>query len=224
MNYLLNLISLLVIVCPLIVNAQKSVTVGSIRYNCIHVENGGMQGYMMKSSTQVVYFGKYTTRISFTAMGGMFNTQFITNHKTESTTMLMKIPMTGKYKVKYSSDELQERRNKAPNYSITYDKKKTKEIKGYTCYYAELKTKDATITAYITDKITPKYSPFLEMFPKLNGFPLQFDIRQGEMKLTYKADKIYDKIMKGDFKFSTKDYEEMTPAEFRKKMQDRQGK
>lgn len=198
--------------------AQK--TTGVVTFECTKVEGGGMQAMLLQNSIQTIAFGKYTTLLDFNAMNGTVTTKIYNNRKSKKTTLLMSVPFMGKYKVKMTEAEAKEYQGEPVKLNITYNKKATKKILGYTCHKAVIKTKESSITLYVTNKIKPKHSPFNSMFPDLNGFPLEFQSNRGDTKMTFKAKKV-SKITKETFKISSKGYEELTPEEFKERMGDR---
>lgn len=198
---------------------QKKMSEGSVMYKCTEVKGGGMQAFMMKGSTQTFYFGKVKHRISINAMAGQMKTDIISNTQKGNGVMYMQIPMMGKYKVNMTKEDQQESKAKMPNYTVKYDKKDKKKIKGYKCYKAVLTSdKGDVVNAYITNKITPNNSPFKDMFANLNGFPMEFEVKQGDMKMRYEAKTVSPTLEKNSFTISSKGYEEMTMTEFKKKM------
>ncbi len=212
------LLTLFITTITTITTAQK--TTGVVTFECTKVEGGGMQAMLLQNSTQTIAFGKHTTLLDFNAMNGTVTTKIYNNTQSKKTTLLMSVPFMGKYKVNMTEEEAKEYRGEPVKLDITYKKKSTKKILGYTCHKAIVKTKESSIVLYVTDKIKPKQSPFSNMFPDLKGFPLEFQSNRGETKMTFKAKKI-TKIKKDTFKYSSKGYEELTAEEFKKRMGDR---
>lgn len=200
--------------------AQKTLKAASVAYELTEIESDAPEVQMMKGSSMNLYFNKKKQKIEMSFMGGLMEVVNITDLKTEKNTMLTNI-MGQKTLVRMSKEEAeaQKAKNTKQNFEVTYDKNDKKEIVGYNCYKAVLKSKDgSTVNAYVTDEIKTKVNFFKDMFPGLNVFPLEYSIENAGIAMVFSAQKFETSVDSDVFKIPTEGYTEMTFAEFEKQM------
>ena len=168
-----------------------------------------MQGTVIETS-----FRNELVKTNMSIMGGMIRNQTILDSKKKKGVMLYDM-MGRKIAVDLDMGETVEN---IPDYTITYDKKDVKTIAGYKCYRADIdvKGKDDKMVMYVTEKIAPTGSQLNEQFKDLKGFPLQYQMDQGGLKMTLKASEV-STTMPDSKAFDVPDgYEKMTMEEFQK--------
>lgn len=200
--------------------AQKTVKEGSVIYELTNIESDAPEVQMMKGSRMNIYFNKKKQKFEMNMMGGLMEIITITDLGTEESTMLTNI-MGNKSMVKMTKEEAEKQKGKGekPDYEISFDKKDKKEIAGYKCYKAMLKSKDGgVVNTYVTDEIKTNLKFFNEMFPGLNVFPLEYSIENGGISLVFSAQEFNTKLASDAFDIPTEGYTEMTFEEFEKQM------
>ena len=201
--------------------AQKNIKEGSVIFELTTIESDSPDAQMMKGSRMNISFNKKNQKLEMSFMGGMMEIATITNNDTEESTMLTNI-MGKKAMVKMSKEESdkQKAKNVKPEFEISFDKNDKKEILGYKCYKALLKSKDGSaISTYVTDEIkTSKLDFFNEMLPGLDAFPLEYSIENTGMVMIFSAQEFNTKVSSDVFEIPAEGYTEMTMEEFEKEM------
>lgn len=132
----------------------------------------------------------------------------ITNNKTKKTIMLMS--MLGK-KIAVESEDTTQQHDIS---SLTVTKKKDiKVIAGYKCSKVVITdTSSNVITLWITDEL-PAYKNANLPDVEIGGFPMEYSMKQDEMRVRMTASKVTEKkIDDKEFKIP-KGYEKKTPEE-----------
>ena len=209
---------LLILLCPLVVFAQKKMKEGVVKYDVVDIKGSSMATAGLKGSKSAMYFNDAFAKVDATVMNGMMRTQVIRNYKTEGNVMVVD-GIVGK-KVVTMDKESKDAKDPKRGFDITYDTKDTRKIMGYNCSKVTMKSKtDNTVSVlYVTDKIMPAVSPFAHVFPDLKGFPLRYEIGRDGTRITYEAKEISNKINAKDFEIPTTGYERMTMEEFQKSL------
>lgn len=182
------------------------------------------QGAMMGTSTFFIAFENDKQVSEMIMMGGMVDFKTINLSKDIKDTKLLFNVMGKKYEVTNVTEEgMKTAPNKNPinldkAISITYDKKDTKEILGYTCYKAEIKYEDNnTSTYYITEKIALPAIFNTNEKVKLVGFPLEMIFSTEKAKILFKATEYKKEVGTEVFVIPT-DYKKVTMEEFQQEM------
>lgn len=196
------------------VQAQKDVKEASVGYEITEVDSESMEAQMMKGTLINIDYNQTNTKLNVQMMGGLVVMDIIMETATETSTMLMNM-MGKKAKV------IQEKPKDAPKseFDITYDKKDTKEILGNKCIKATLTEKSSgqTFVMYVAKKLKAKTKFVEELFPGLEGFPLEIVMSQEGMGVTITAQNFEKSVSKDAF-LIPEGYPEMTPEEFAKEM------
>ncbi|MFA8299809.1 MAG: hypothetical protein ACEPOV_06590 [Hyphomicrobiales bacterium] len=183
MNKKLYILSFLISLC-LVGFAQKSekVFTGELKYHISYPGSDLSDSELdLLPEEMKMYIGKDKVKTSLPSKMG--STEIIFDLDEKTSTVL--VDLTGnKYAIKSPIKE-----NKAdtipPHITETSD---TKEIAGYNCKKIFLTVFDESgrpkpkITIYVTDEIyNPKAFQFMPEFKNLPGFPLEYDILNGEV-------------------------------------------
>lgn len=200
--------------------AMAQMTEGHIAYKIdITTDNPDMQMVigMMQGSTMDVYFKDKTTR-SEMKMGSMMNITTLTNESTKDVLMLMS-GMIGQNAIKTTLTELDEQKTTEENPFTVNLVDETKVIEGYTCYKATLTSEEGleSVFWYTQDiNVSKKGQSYLN--DQVPGFPMQFELNNGPMKMSMtvsKIDKTLDKKKSATLFDMTipRGYKEMTMEE-----------
>lgn len=152
---------------------------------------------MMAGSELNLYFKDDNTRADV-SMGSMMNMVTITNSKTEDFLMLMDISMMGmKYGVKSTLAEL-EKNNDSEDVKMEVTLgKESKKILGYKCKKAIATDLEGNETIFwYTEEIEVNKRGQSYLNEDVPGFPLEYEIMQGGMKITMVATEFKEKIDK----------------------------
>ena len=136
---------------------------------------------MMQGSTMAITFKDDNTRTEMN-MGSMMSITTITKSDSDGALMLMS-GMIGKKAVKTSLSELESAKDETPEFDLTL-LDDTKEIEGYTCNKAILTTEDGIEAVFWYTKeidVSKKGQSYLN--EQVPGFPMEFEINQGPMKM-----------------------------------------
>jgi hypothetical protein len=200
------------------VDAQKSLNEGHIQYEVTNIESESMEAQMMKGTLIDIFFNQANTKMNIQMMGGMITMDVITETATESTTLLMNM-MGRKVQVDQTEKKKEEAKVEKPEFDITYDKSDIKEIAGEKCIKATLvdkKTNDSIIM-YVAKKLNPMVKMAQDMFPGLEGLPLEIILASEGIGVTITAQTFEKKVEKTAFDIP-EGYEIMTPEKFEKEM------
>ena len=200
--------------------AQKGLSEGHIEYEITNIESESMEAQMMKGTMINIFFNKTNSKMNVQMMGGMITMDVITETASEGTTMLMNM-MGRKVQVEQTKEEKEaEQVEKViPEFDITYDKSDKKEIAGENCIKAILKDKktNESIIMYVARKLTPNLKMAQEMFPGLEGLPMEIIINSQGMGVTITAQNFNKSCDASSFEIP-EGYEKMTPEQFQKEM------
>jgi GLPGLI family protein len=150
----------------------------------------------------------------------MQSTTVFIDNKSKDIVTLMDI-MGQKYLIRMNEKDIKKEEDDAPKTSIKY-LDETKEIAGYKCKKAEVTTKtksgeeDVSIVFYTTEIPT---SELKAAYKGLNGFPLEYSLNQGGIKMMFTAKNISkEEIKDSSFEIPKEGYTETTMADFQKTM------
>ena len=207
-----------ILTTTVILNAQ--ITEGHVSYKIdASTDDPEMQMVvgMMQGSTLDVYFKEKMTR-SEMKMGAMMTMTTITNEESKDVLTLMS-GMVGNNAIKSSLTELEENKPEDSPFEVTLVEE-SKTIEGYLCKKAILTAEDGSesIYWYTTElNVSRKGQSYLN--DQIPGYPLQFELNNGPMKMTITMASIETKL---DKKKATSlfdmaipsGYKEMTMEEF----------
>lgn len=175
-----------------------------------------MQLSMMQGSTFELFFQDDMTRSEMN-MGSMMKIVTITNAKSEGALMLMS-GMMGNTAVKMNAEDLKKETDETPDVDITFTDE-TKDIQGFKCKKAVI-TNDEGIESAIwySEEIAVNKLGQNYLSKEVPGFPLEFELNQGEIKMTMTSTEFNKKLDKKKVKelFDTtipEGYTEMTPEQ-----------
>ena len=207
----------IVVLSTLSLTAQ--ITEGSVKYN-VEVSSTNpeleMQLAMLQGSTFELFFKENMSR-SEMSMGSMMKITTITNTEAENSIMLMS-GMMGNTAVKMSAEDLKKGEENVDGTEITLVDE-TKEIQGYNCKKAIATNEEGqeSVIWYTEDLAINKLGQNY-LNKQVPGFPLEFEINQGEVKMTMVSTEVNKKLDKKKVKelFDTsvpEGYTEMTPED-----------
>lgn len=209
----------LVLLFALTLTAQKSFE-GVVTYS-ISFEKSGLPPdaiTMLSGAESVVYFKGDKRRVDMKTL--MQSTSSVMDDK--SKTMLMTMDVMGqKYMIRMNEADLKKEKDAAPVNSINY-LDETKEIASYKCKKAEVTMKNADGSAqmfvvFYTDVIPT--NNMRNTFEGLKGFPLQYDIVQAGIAMSFTAISISnDPVPDSKFVLSESGYKVTTLDDLQKEM------
>jgi GLPGLI family protein len=173
---------------------------------------------MMQGSTLDVFFKEKMTR-SEMKMGTMMTMTTITDEKSGELLMLMG-GMMGNNAIKTTTDEMTEIQPEKPKYDVVLSDE-TKTIENHVCKKATLTDEEGgeTVFWYTEDiSVSKKGQSYLN--EDVPGFPMQFEINNGGMKMTMTVTTLEEKLDKKStalFKMNIPEgYKEMTLDDLKK--------
>lgn len=198
--------------------AQKALKEGRVEYEITDVQAESADALMMKGTLINVYFNEKNTKMNLQMMGGMVTMDILTETATKKNTLLMNM-MGRKVQVNQPDTEETADTETKNDFDITYDKSDKKEIAGRKCIKATLidKINNDTIRMYVAKKVMPKVKMLDEMFPGLEGLPMEINIMAQGMGMTITAQKLKESVDEKVFSIP-EGYEKMTPEQFQKEM------
>jgi GLPGLI family protein len=209
----------MVVLSTLSLTAQ--VTEGSVKYSIDMSSTNPeleMQLAMMQGSTFELFFQEDVTRSEMN-MGTIMKIVTITNAKSEDGVMLMS-GMMGNTAVKMNPEDLNEAKEDVSETEVTFTDE-TKEIQGFKCKKAVVTDEEGTESIiWYSEEITVNKLGQTYLNKEVPGFPLEFELNQGEMKMTMTSTEFNKKLDKKAAKtmFDTtipEGYTEMSPDELR---------
>lgn len=157
---------------------------------------------MMEGTTMTSYFDDKQTALTMNMMGGLMIIKVIGSYDD---------PLNQKYLVevmgsKYEVIDVKETNKLGNNLvkledidAISYRKKDTKVIFGYTCYRADIRYKNGdTGVFYLTKKIKPLFMK-TENSVQLDGFPLEMQMVSNGLAFTLTARNVSKSLPKDSF-------------------------
>ncbi len=179
-------------------------------------ENGGMMAMAMNNATMDFAITKEKTMNLMSMMGGMISQGTVMDNDRGETTRLLSTMGNNVYS-KQKTDRTGESRFKQEmnDLELVYDKKTKKKIAGYNCHKVTTKTKDGTMTFYVTEKIDLKGIPMMDSFQNLKGFPLEMTIQNKMFNMTMTAQSVSGKVNESAFSVP-EGYKEITADEMNK--------
>jgi GLPGLI family protein len=211
----------LIFVASTVITLVAQLTEGHITYKIeMSSDNPEMEMAvgMMQGSTLDILFKDKITR-SEMKMGTMMNMTTITDEKSGELLMLMG-GMMGNNAIKTTTAEMTENQPEKPKYDVVLSDE-TKTIAKYVCKKAILTNEEGgeTIFWYTNDiEVSKKGQSYLN--EDVPGFPMQFEINNGGMKMSMTVTTIEEKLDKKStalFKMNIPEgYKEMTLDDLKK--------
>ncbi|MFL5763363.1 MAG: hypothetical protein ACJ77K_05420 [Bacteroidia bacterium] len=173
---------------------------------------------MLKGAESKTYIKNDMRRVDMTTP--VQSSSSVIDNKTKTVLTTMEI-MGQKYIIKTSEDDLKKEKENAPETTITY-LNETKEIAGYKCKKAEVKTKtkegkEESFMIYYTDEIPA--SETKSTFEGLKGVPLEYTINQGGVRMSFTAKSVSkEKLPDSKFVLDKEGYQEITLDDLKQAM------
>jgi hypothetical protein len=195
---------------------------GVISYELAKDAAAGSEMDMLGGMNLSIAFDDKMQKMDMNMMGGLIRVQTIFSIESVKDGVLLMDMMGQKIQIVELTEEELAKSNTfmvAEGAEVKYDEKDTKEIAGYKCYRAIMKTEDGNeIKYYITDKIRPPASPKKSKdMVGLKGFPLEMTIDAQGFVMTFSAKEVSEKVS-DDLFITPEGYTKMTMAEFEKQM------
>jgi hypothetical protein len=209
-------LSLLILSLGLSPAAQAQVNEAHIEYEVTYKKlPPEMEAFKsMLPSKMLLWLKGDQTRVEVPAMGA--NTVVLSDAKTRKSTMLLDMMGVGKKAIKMDADDNEIKNMKS---TVKLVKGEKRDIAGYSCLKAIVSVENGQekfdLTVWYTDKIAPMYSPSHQMFSEIKGMPMEFEMRQDVMHMTYSAKKVNVQAVDASKFEVPADYEEMTMEEFK---------
>ena len=196
----------------------------------VSTDNAEMATYleMMKGTETEYLYTEDKSMVKANMMGGMVEMTTIVGNEDESMIMYMNA-MGKKMQIESTKEErdmLEAKTQKeSPEFSVTYDENVTKEILGHKCIKAMItfnsddEEKNMSMDMFVAPdlKMSSKMIQGLDKVD-LKGFPLEYIMDAGMMKMTVTATEFKDSVDASAFEFNSKGYQKMTWEEFNEQM------
>jgi len=179
---------------------------------------------MFKGAEAVTYIKGDKRRVDMNMP--MQSTSAIIDGKSNTVITLMDI-MGMKYLIRMNEAEIKKEQEKAPETKIKYTNE-TKIVAGYKCKKAEVTVvskdgREETLNVFYTEDIPA--SDVKSAYKGLKGFPLEYAISQGGMKLQFTATNVNsEKVSDSKFDIPKEGYTETSFEDFQKAMMQMGGK
>jgi len=209
----------MVVLSTLSLTAQ--VTEGNVKYSIDMSSTNPemeMQLAMMQGSTFELSFKDDLTRSEMN-MGTIMKIVTITNSENEGGLMLMS-GMMGNTAVKLNPEDMKDSKEEAFETEVTFTDE-TKEIQGFKCKKAVVTDEEGTESIiWYSEEISVNKLGQSYLNKDVPGFPLEFELNQGEMKMTMTSTEFNKKLDKKAVKtmFDTtipEGYTEMSPDDLK---------
>jgi len=209
----------MVVLSTLSLTAQ--VTEGSVKYSIDMSSTNRemeMQLAMMQGSTFELSFKDDLTRSEMN-MGTIMKIVTITNSENEGGLMLMS-GMMGNTAVKLNPEDMKDSKEEAFETEVTFTDE-TKEIQGFKCKKAVVTDEEGTESIiWYSEEISVNKLGQSYLNKDVPGFPLEFELNQGEMKMTMTSTEFNKKLDRKAVKtmFDTtipEGYTEMSPDDLK---------
>lgn len=153
-----------------------------------------MQLAMMQGSKFEIYFKDNLTR-SEMSMGSIMKISTITNTDSENSLMLMS-GMMGNIAVKIDGEDIEQAKLEQPEMEVTLTEE-TKEIQGYKCKKAVVTDEEGTESVFwYTEEIDINKEGQTYLNSEVPGFPMEFELNKGDLKMTMLTTEFSEKLDK----------------------------
>lgn len=199
--------------------AQKQFSEGLITYKMSVIgeqTKDPMAKSMLENAQMVQYIKSDKSRVNMDM--GMVNQSIIAYGDGKRANLLMDM-MGQKYNVAMTEKDLNDKKTKMPKYTVQ-PSAETKQICGYNCKKAIVKYDNGeTCIVYYTKDLAYKYKGFDNShYEKIDGFPLEYEQSQENMKMKVTITKIEEKKVDDTIFNIPSGYIPMTIDEFSKMM------
>lgn len=208
------------ILAVLLTHAQNAFE-GKVVYD-IDFSGSGLpqQALDMLKGAEAVTFIKASKRRVDINMPMQSSSSFVDSKK-KTVTTVMEI-MGQKYLIPMTKADLQKEEEKRPKTTISYTEEQ-KEIAGYVCKKATVNQKSAdgkedNFIVYYTTEIPT--SEIKSIYPGLKGFPMEYTVMQGGIKMTFSAKSVAkEAIPDTKFDLPKEGYTKISMEDFKKQME-----
>ncbi len=193
-------------------------------------DNAEMATYleMMKGTETEYMYTEEKSLVKANMMGGMVEMTTIVENANESMVMYMNA-MGKKMQIESTKEERDMAEAKAqtetPEFSVEYDENVTKEILGHKCIKAivTFENPDSDENMSMDMFVAPELKMSSKMIQGLDkvdlkGFPLEYIMDAGMMKMTVTAVDFKEEVDPAAFEFNPKGYQKLTWEEFSEQM------
>ena len=210
MKAIQSIVSILLYLSPLYLNAQKLYNEGTISYNIV-VETGSNQAQaadLWDGATQKMIFKNQQTR---TELKSLLGTTITIHDSRNGTAVVMNEYDQSKVLIRMTKANYEDGNKKYAGIKFEL-KSETKVILGYKCSLAIATLSDgSTFKVYYTTEFVFQNKDYGPQFAGLPGVPLEYESELGKMKVTYIADKVsFDPVGAALFDIPKSGYREMT--------------
>lgn len=185
------------IVALSVFNVSAQIDEGHVKFNIDMSSTNPemeMQLAMWQGSTFEVYFSGDLTRTEMN-MGSMMKISNITSASSDKALMLMS-GMMGDIAVKLGKEDMESSAEKQGEVEITFADD-TKEIQGYNCKKAISTDEEGNESAiWYTEEIKVNKIGQNYLSDEVPGFPLEFELNRGELKMTMSSTEFNKKLDK----------------------------
>ncbi|MBE7169730.1 MAG: hypothetical protein INR73_04025 [Williamsia sp.] len=186
-NYILLI--LLLVPFSLLWSQQKKVSDLTVTYTT-KVTTGTKEPRLadiFDGATTTVYIKGMMSRSEMVSALASFTT--IHDAKNSSSVILQEVSGQ-KLLIRMTADDWKDKNKSYEGITFT-NSGETKTIAGYNCVKATANLKDgSSFSVYYTSEIIPDNLEYNYQFKNLNGLPLEYELKQGNLVINYAADKI----------------------------------
>ena len=143
---------------------------------------------------------------------------FTTIHDAKNSSSVILQEVSGqKLLIRMTADDWKDKNKSYEGITFT-NTGETKAIAGYNCVKAIASMKDgSSFSVYYTNEIVPDNPDYNYQFKNLNGLPLEYELKQGNLVINYAADKIsLSPVPASKFDIPKSGYRELTYEESKK--------
>ncbi len=196
--------------------AQKKVSELTLVYNFAMSigDNASKPGYVPDNVTNTVYIKGSKSR-SETA-SSLYSAATLYDAKTQ-TAVILKEVSGQKLLIRLSTENWQEKNRQYEGMTFK-NGPETREIAGYKCVQAIAMRNDGyKLTVFYTRELIPENREYDPQFRNLDGLPLQYELTNGSIKITYTVSKLnLNPVPASKFDIPKWGYREMTYEESKK--------
>jgi len=197
------------------VRAQKKTTEGKITYTISYDQSNLPEEYASMVPTQMtMYFKGGKTRAE---LGGGMGMRITTIQDNVARTMVQLMDVMGrKLAVRYTEPEIVKESEKATKPLAIEKTGRTKEIAGYACKHARVKSDEGEYDLYYSPSLFVKGNNWSNDLKAIEGIPLQYRITEDDLTMSLTASEVALGPV-DDALFSVPaEYQAMTPEELMK--------
>lgn len=210
----------MVMICAFVVTSMAQLTEGHASYKATVSSDDpemAMATSMMQETTLDIYFKDMSTRTDV-SMGAIMNVQTIIDGDSQDILILMS-GLIGNKAIKTSVDEIEEVQEEQEQQFEVQLIDETKELVGYKCKKAILTDDEGNeMTFWYTEDIKVNTQGQNYLNKQAPGFPMQYEINQGGMLMSFTIDSFNKKLQNVDELFNQEipdGYDEVTMEELK---------